>query len=288
MLKRPYIPAALVCDVDILSQAPMHMLHAGLGDMMGKFSALCEWQIAKLVLNESYCPETAALVQVSLDKIVGGSKGVKTRNPQSIHDITEGLILSGIAMAFAGTSRPASGLEHYFSHCWEMMAIAKGEECDLHGIQVGVGTLLTLKIYEKLKTLKPDMERVHRAIEAFDRGAWEANIRRVFADTAEDIIAMEDRAHKNDAEGRLARAERIIANWDEILRIADEAPSSAEIEAIMKDAGMPTTPEEIGVDKQAVLDAFVCSRDVRDKYLLSSMLWDIGYMEEIREWLETV
>ena len=280
------IPAALICDVDIMSQAPMHMLHAGLGDMMGKFSALSEWRIATLVMGESYCPETAALVHTSLDKIVEGSAGVKDRDPDSIQTIAEGLILSGIAMAFVGHSRPASGLDHYFSHCWEMVAIAKGEECDLHGIQVGIGTLLALKIYDHLKDIRPDMDRVIAAADSFDEAAWEANIRRMFIDTADDIIAMEKKAKKNEREGRIARAEKIIANWDEILKIADETPSASEIEAIMKQAGMPIHPEEIGVSKKDVIDAFICSRDIRNKYLLSSMLWDIGYMEEVAQWLE--
>lgn len=280
------IPAALICDVDIMSAAPMHMLHAGLGDMMGKFSALSEWKIAKIVVNESYCPETAALVRTSLEKIVDGSAGVKDRNPDSIASITEGLILSGIAMAFVGHSRPASGLDHYFSHCWEMMAIAKGEECDLHGIQVGIGTLFALKLYEHLKTITPTMDRAIAAADSFDSEKWEANIRRMFIDAADGIIAMEAKAKKNDREGRLARAETIINNWDKILKIADEAPPAAEIEAIMKQAGMPTKPEEIGVSKKDVIDAFICSRDLRAKYMLSSMIWDIGYMDEFAEWLE--
>lgn len=281
------IPSALICDVDIMSQAPMHMLHAGLGDMIGKFSALCEWKIATIVKGEDYCAETAALVRESLRRIVDGADGVKDRDPESIKSIAEGLILSGIAMAYAGHSRPASGLEHYFSHCWEMVSIAKGEEGDLHGIQVGVGTLIVLRIYEYLKTLKPDMERVMAAADSFDPKSWEANIRRMFVDTADGIIAMEKRIGKNGRAGRMARAEKIIANWDEILKIANEAPSFAEIEAIMKSAGMPTTPEEIGISKKEAIDAFICSRDIRDKYLLSSMIWDIGYMDDVASFLES-
>ena len=280
------IPAALICDTDIMAEAPMHMLHAGLGDMMGKFSALSEWKIARLILGESYCAETAKLVGVSLDKIINASSGISERNRQSIAAITEGLILSGIAMAFAETSRPASGLEHYFSHCWEMMAIARGEECELHGIQVGVGTILTLKIYEHLKDIRPTMERVYTHADSFDDAAWEANIRRVFSDTADDIIAMEKKTRKNERGGRNARAERIIANWDEILKIAEDTPKASDIEAIMKSVGMPTRPSDIGVSNRDVIDAFICSRDVREKYLLSSMIWDIGYMEEFAKWLE--
>jgi glycerol-1-phosphate dehydrogenase [NAD(P)+] len=97
---------------------------------------------------------------------------------------------------------------------------------------------------------------------------------------------MEKKAQKNERGGRIARAQRIIDNWDEILKIADETPSVAEIEAIMKNAGMPTRPEEIGVSKKDAIDAFICSRDIRDKYLLSSMIWDIGYMDEFAKWLE--
>lgn len=282
------IPAALILDVDIMANAPMHMLHAGLGDMIGKFSALCEWKIAKIVIDEQYCQETANLVKVSLDKIISGSYGVKERNKDSIQSIAEGLILSGIAMAFVGHSRPASGLDHYFSHAWEMMAISRGKECDLHGIQVGIGTLLVLKIYEHLKTIRPTMERVKEKAAQFDEVAWENNIRRVFIDTADDIIAMEKRAKKNAPDGRLTRAKKIIDNWDEILKIAEEAPSFAEIEKIMKNVGMPTTPQEIGVPKEDVIDAFICSRDIRNKYLLSSVLWDIGYLDEFAEWLKSV
>ena len=42
----------------------------------------------------------------------------------------------------------------------------------------------------------------------------------------------------------------------------------------------------IGISKEDVINAFVCSRDIRDKYLLSSMLWDIGYLDEFARWLE--
>ena len=282
------IPVALICDIDIMSQAPMRMLHAGLGDMIGKYSALSEWKIANMVVGDSYCAEIASLMQISLNKIIDNAKGLKEREVDATKNITEGLILSGIAMAFAGHSRPASGLDHYFSHGWEMMAIANGRECALHGLQVGVGTLFVLKIYEKLKEIKPTMERAILAADKFDENEWEKVIRRVFIDTADDIIAIAKKTRKNAREDRLQRAQKIIDNWAKIVKIAEETPSFSEIESIMKSVGMPTTAEEIGVKKEDVINAFVCSRDIRDKYLLSSMLWDIGYLDEFAVWLETI
>ena len=282
-------PTALICDIDIMAQAPMRMLWAGLGDMLGKFSALREWKLASMLNDEHYCAETDALVRNSLEKIVSGAEGIPSRDPDSVEQVTNGLLLSGIAMAYTGQSRPASGLDHYFSHCWEMMALERGEESDLHGIQVGVGVLLTLRIYEHLRELHPTMEGVHAALASFDPAAWEANLRRVLGSIADDMVEMERTAQKNDPTGRLRRAQKAIENWDRVLYVAEhDAPTADELEALMKRIGMPTRPSEIGISEQDVIDAFVCSRDVRNKFQLSSMIWDIGCMDEVAEWLRGI
>ena len=79
--------------------------------------------------------------------------------------MVEGLVISGMSMAFAEISRPASGLEHYFSHLWEMQALQRGKPSDLHGIQVGVGTLIVLWIYEHmLETESVDTTRAEAAM----------------------------------------------------------------------------------------------------------------------------
>ena len=78
-------------------------------------------------------------------------------------------MLSGVAMSFAEISRPASGLEHYFSHLWEMMALARGDESHLHGIQVEVGTVITLFLMEELKKVVPNSEQARAAMAAVRR-----------------------------------------------------------------------------------------------------------------------
>ena len=280
-------PDGIILDTDIMADAPMKLLAAGLGDVLAKYTALCEWKLAALLRGEAYCSEVAALVKNALDQVVRNAPGLKRRDPDAVQSVAEGLVASGIGMAFMGSSRPASGLEHYFSHCWEMMALARGRAYELHGIQVGLGTLYTVMIMERMKDApRPDMAGVEAAISAFDPAAWEANVRRVFGPAAGAVIALEEQLGKNAPEGRRARAQKIIEHWDDIVRIIGESiPSSAEILALMRDAGLPADPEGIGVSAQDAVDAFVCSRDIREKYLTSSMLWDIGYMEEFARWL---
>lgn len=278
------LPAAVICDTSIMAKAPMRLLWAGLGDMMAKYTALCEWRLSNLIVGEYYCEEIAKLVRESLKKIYEGADKIMDRNEESVASVAEGLVLSGIGMAYAGVSRPASGLDHYFSHCWEMMTIARGEESDLHGIQVGIGTLLTLKIYGWLSAIKPTMEHAVAAADCFDEKQWEDNIRRVFVDTSDGIIEMERAAGKNMREGRLQRAKVIIDNWDAILKIMrEELPSYDTVYNIMKHAGMPMKPKDIGLSVQDAVDAFICSRDIRNKYLTSSLIWDIGYMDDFAD-----
>lgn len=127
--------------------------------MIAKYVSICEWRMANLIIDEYYCEEIAKLMRRSVQRIVENAGKLSSRDPQVIQAIIEGLVLSGVAMSFAGTSRPASGLEHYFSHMWEMMAGERHTHADLHGIQVGVGTLETLKLYDWIKTLTPDRDK---------------------------------------------------------------------------------------------------------------------------------
>lgn len=283
---RAKMPAAILCDTQIMAQAPIRMIHAGLGDIFAKYTSLFDWRLAHMITGEYYCGEVAQLVNGSLQKTVAAAHRAVNRDEDAVRTIAEGLVLSGIGMAFAGSSHSASGLDHYFSHCWEMLLLERGRDYELHGLQTGVGMLLTLKIVERLKTIRPDLEHAQAAAGRFDEAAWEQNLRRVFPKAADGILEIERRAGKNERAGRLKRAERIIALWDEIIGLMEETlPRYDEVKALMLDLGMPTTPQELGLTADDAADAFVCSRDIRDKYLLSSMVWDIGYMEEAAEWM---
>ena len=282
-------PEGILLDSEILAQAPMRMLWAGLGDMVAKYIAVCEWRICHLVTGEYYCEDVAELMRAALRKLMAVSDRITSRDPDAIAIIAEGLVLAGIGMAYARISRPASGLEHYFSHMWEMMALERGVPYDLHGIQVGVGTLLTMKIYRKLLSdgTRPDRQKAEAHMRAFDRAQWEAQVRRIFGKTANEIIAIEDSVHKNDPARHARRLDNIIAHWDDILAIIrEELPDYDALHDAMAATGMPLTPGDIGIPTVDVVNAFVGARDIRDKYLSCSLLWDMGLTEEYAKFLE--
>ncbi len=272
-------PTAIVADTEIMAQAPMRMLWAGLGDMLAKYVSICEWRISNMITGEYFCPNIAGLVRESLRRLVEAAPKLCDRDPDTVGAITEGLVLSGVAMAFAEISRPASGLEHYFSHIWEMIALDRGMHSDLHGIQVGVGTLLTMRILDRLRNMRPDIDRMNKFSEEFDPERWESETRRVFGKAAQTVLDTAAREHKNDNSARLKRAKLTIDNYDEIMRIVnEELPPTAEVERLMKLVGMPMKPSDIGVSDSDTIDALHASRDIRNKYLTSTMLWDLGLL----------
>ena len=131
------LPAAILNDIDILRMAPAPMLRAGMGDMLAKYTSICEWRLSALLNGEYYCPAVAGFVRDCVRRCVDHADGLMERDPGAVQAVTEGLVLCGMAMTMAGCSRPASGMEHYFSHLWDMRAQEVGTPADRHGGQCG-------------------------------------------------------------------------------------------------------------------------------------------------------
>ena len=277
-------PIGVIADTKIMAAAPMRMLQAGLGDALAKYISICEWRISHLVTGEYYCPEIAQMVRTSLKNTVAQADKLMERDQQAVQNVAEALILSGIAMGLAGVSRPASGIEHYFSHMWEMRAFERGEESDLHGIQVGVGTLLAARLYEWIAGLTPSRELAEEHMRAFSQEQWEAEMPQYFGSAAPEIITVEHRLKKNDPARHAERLERILAHWPEILQIIrEEIPPYQQIFDLMKKAGMPMMPADLGFTPAQTREAFLGTREIRDKYVASSLLWDLGLQKEFAD-----
>ena len=272
----------IVGDTEILKNAPMHMMKSGLGDMLAKYVSICEWRIASLVTGEYYCEEVARLIRRAVKKCVDQAGGLLRREEAAVEAVFEGLVLGGVAMNYAGVSRPASGVEHYISHVLDMRAVAFGTPMELHGIQCAVGTLIAIKLYEKLKTMEPNRETALAQTDAFDYAAWSGTLRKFLGKGAESMIALEQREGKYDKEKHAARLEIILEHWDQIVQIvSEELPTAKEIENLLDSINAPKSLKDIGIDEELLPTIFCCTRDIRDKYVLSRLAWDLGITETL-------
>lgn len=272
----------IIGDVDIMKHAPLKMLQAGLGDMLAKYISICEWRIAHIITGEFYSEEIADMVRKALKRCVENADGLMKRDEKAIEAVFEGLIICGKAMAYAGVSRPASGVEHYFSHIWDMRALEFGTRAELHGIQCAVGTLLALRLYEQIMTRKVDKEKALSYAEAFDYTVWSGKLKEFLGKGADTMIALEEKEQKYSVEKHRERLQKISEHWDEILAvIKEELPASGEIEDLLDKIGAPKTAEEIGVSTHLLGTSFQATKDIRDKYVLSRLAWDLGVLDEL-------
>ena len=276
-------PEVVIGDVDIMKDAPMHMLRSGLGDMMAKYVSICEWRIAELICGEYYCEHVASTVRSALKKCVDNAEGLLRRDPTAVQAVFEGLVLGGIAMNYATVSRPASGMEHYISHVWDMRGLEFGTPVDLHGIQCAIGTLEVAKRYEYLRNnITPNREKALAHAKAFDYSVHADRLRALIGRGAEAMIALEGKEGKYDLSKHADRLERVIGSWDRICDIiSEEIPEAKEIEALLRGIGAPVTPDGIGIDSEIMPTVLRATADIRDKYVLSRLAWDLGVQEEL-------
>jgi glycerol-1-phosphate dehydrogenase [NAD(P)+] len=258
------------------------MLAAGLGDMLAKYISIAEWRIANEITGEYYCERVADLMRSAVKKCVDNARGLLSREEEAVKAVFEGLVIGGAAMAFAGVSRPASGVEHYFSHVWDMRGLEFGTKADLHGIQCAIATDISAGLYEKLLKITPDKEKAVAYAESFDFSAWGAELRTFLGTGADSMIELEKKEGKYDKKKHQIRLDAIIEKWDKISEIIrEEIPSKKEIDAILELIGEPKNPIDIGIDCD-LNTTLKATKDIRDKYVLSRLLWDLGIIEEVR------
>lgn len=140
----------IIIDLDICASAPYELLLAGVGDMIGKYVAILDWQLSHKVTGEFYCENVANKVLEATKACVETATALKKRETDCIKKTVDGLILSGLGIAYTGSSRPASGTEHMIGQTWEVMDIEKGHTPNLHGIEVGEATFAAMLMYQRL------------------------------------------------------------------------------------------------------------------------------------------
>ena len=274
-------PKAIIADINILKNAPMPMILAGVGDILGKYTSLCDWQLGRIINDEYYCEAIAGFVRELIKKCIKSTAGIKNREDEAIQNIIEGLVLSGIAMGYAGNSRPASGSEHHIAHFWEMMSLLEEKEVALHGERVGVAEIAVLKLYEMLLDKKLDFEKIKSRISSNKQTERIEYIRKIFRITAPTIIAQDKKMQINAPDKILKRVETARNRWEEIIdTVRKSVPSANKVKEILKTLGAPISPGQIEIDEETFFNSIMLAKEIRPRYSILQFLSDLGLLQE--------
>ena len=252
-------PKAIIADTRVLKDAPMDMLQAGYGDIVGKYSCLNDWKLSALINDEYFCQKVYDITYETADKVKKLAKGVAERNEEAVGALMEALVVVGIAMAYVGNSRPASGSEHHFSHYFEITGILNNTPYLAHGIDVVYAAVLTAKLREKILSSKPERR-------AFDEAAWMKDVERIYRSSAEEVVALQKKLgwYWED------NSDKVLPKWEQIKAVLSEAPSESEMLQMVEAVGLDYQ-EFVKLYGQAKIDdGVVYAKDLKDRY---SVLW---------------
>lgn len=150
-------PIAVVADLDILKNCPYRLITSGAADIISNRSALFDWKLAK----DNYSEPAAGMSELAFNIVSDNLERIKNREESGLENLLWALILSGNSMSIAGSSRPASGSEHMFSHALDMICSKRGIQPALHGEQCGIGCILMSYLQgQNWKKIKNLLERL--------------------------------------------------------------------------------------------------------------------------------
>ena len=260
------LPVAIVADTAVLANAPMDMIQAGYGDVIGKFSALNDWKLSKLVNDEYFCPYIYELTQQQIQRTIRLAEGLLRRDEESVKTLMEALTVIGILMSFAGSSRPASGSEHHLSHFFEITGILGNTPYFSHGVDVAYSTVITAMVREEILK-RPFPDKLYRPAGQ----VYAQRMQALYKSSAAGCMALQEKM------GRYANTtiDELLAKEDKIRQVLKEMPTAQQIEEFLSLGALDIGAFYKLYGKEKIRDAVLYAKDLKDRYTVLWLYYDL-------------
>lgn len=255
-----HAPALIIGDTDVLKNAPAEMIRSGYADIIGKYSALNDWKLSRLINGEYLCQEVYDLVSEKTNLIRSLAKNIAAREDEAIEELMRDLVLIGVTLTLLSTTRPGSGSEHHLSHYFEITGLIEDKPYFLHGTDVGYSTIVTARLREELRAIKtPEFSSVSHEVR-------EKIYEKIYGKIAGEVSDLQKSA------GRYANPVNEVyrEKWSDVLAILNECPTAAEIEEMLTDCGFDLSLFEEMYGAEKIQNGVWFAKDLKDRY---SVLW---------------
>ena len=282
-------PDHVVCDLQTLSDAPARMTQAGFGDVLARGVAYGDWYLAnELGMDDGFSKVPGYLLGDSEQRMIDLADEVYRQTPAGIKAVTEAILLAGMGMSLVNQTAPVSGWEHVISHYLDLTAAGDGRDFALHGAQVGVGSLISARGYERAwgnidaTSILTDIdnEEYHKkAAEAFQR--YDSNgklLKEILSDLDKKISRWN---------GSAAARQRFVADLesgkhDEFIK--QHVRPSSEISSALEKAGAPANLGEVTppIPDSTALGAVRFCHLIRARFTFGDLLDKTGWLTQER------
>lgn len=280
-------PLGFILDSAVAAAAPKELAASGYADLIAKIPAGADWMIADVVGSEKIDSFAWDLVQNGLKESLSDPAAVFAGDVDKTQALADGLLMSGFAMQAIQSSRPASGAEHQYSHCWDMEDLCFGGKHVSHGFKVGIGTLISTAEIEFLLEKGMDSVDVDACVEAWK--TWEEmeeDIRRVLAGKPGHIARalVETKGKYVDKDGLRQQLEALKAAWPELSeRIREQIIPFEQVRENLRLVGAPYEPEMIGVTRERFRKTVSYIPYMRSRFTNIDVIYRLGWMDEFMD-----
>jgi len=278
-LIRARAPLAVLAVPSIITDAPFELTAAGLGDVIAKPVSKTDWLLNHVFNAEHFCLYSSEIFSELEPYYFDRPADVKDRKPEAIEALFNALLYSGIAMTIMGTSAPASGGEHLLSHTLDMMSSVDGVPHDLHGRQVGLGTMFASALYERILRIEtPECFPLVPDIDSVFWGPIAASIDQQYQAKKPMLVAMREKL----TDGK---------TWQSFLaRCRSKVRPPDQIKSCLRAAGAAHTISDIGCSRERLLAAALHMQEIRKRPTVIDLAWAVGILpvaaeEIIDNWL---
>lgn len=269
-------PKRIYVVPEVIQQAPLKLRQAGFCDVLAKVVSDIDWQCESLLFSGSYCGLPASMMTRIEHNYCEHPEEIGRGDESAVMGLFNGLLLSGVAMSLAGSSAPASGGEHLVSHFWDMREPLTGRLPERHGLQVGVGIILSTACYHRLAQL--------------DRSALRQQAEQVFAATAARIPAIwgpyADEVAKQFENKRAALLQfdtLLPEHWDALQALFRQVRPPEYFADLFARTGAPFTLDAFNLSAEEFLLAALNSRAIRERITVLDLAAHAGILEAAAE-----
>ncbi len=271
-------PLGCLVDSALAADAPKELVASGYADLLAKIPAGADWMLADTIGSEAIHPFAWSLVQNPLRDSLSKPAACAAGDLTETEKLCEGLVMSGFAMQAMGSSRPASGTEHQFSHYWDMEGLPVS-----HGFKVGIGTLASTATIEFL--LEQDLANldVDAAVAAWwpDFETLAATFPSVYGERPAHIARAQSEMKMKfpTREALRQELETVKKCWSELsAKMRAQILSFNEVRDALKAVHAPYEPEHIGLTRARFRETFSGIPYMRARYFSLDLVSRLGLL----------
>jgi glycerol-1-phosphate dehydrogenase [NAD(P)+] len=265
-------PQFIYVDPRVIENSPLELRQAGFCDVLAKSVSDFDWQTESLLFEGTYCSLPSAIVHEPESRYIDHPEKIPQGDREAVMGLFEGLLFSGVAMTLAGSSAPASGGEHLISHFLDMREILTGEKPNLHGLQVGVGVILSAACYRRLAALdesdlKGDAEVIFDADAARIPSVWGS----LASEVEKQFGKKRDRLLQFDSE--------LPIRWPQLKTLFSQVKPPEFFLDLFRQTGLEMTLPSLGISKDEFLLGAASARTIRDRITVLDISAHAGVLE---------